>query len=321
MAEQLVYFNGRFLPAGEVHLPLLTHGLHYGTGVFEGIRAYYQPDGGELLLFRATDHFDRMARNVRILQMTLPLPPAELTEVGAELIRLNAFITDVYLRPIAFKSATRVGVTLPAEESFAMIAVPMGDYLDTHKGLHCGVSSWRRLSDNAIPCRGKICGAYVNSALAAQEARDRGFDEAIFLNEAGAVAEGSAMNLFLVREGRLVTPDVTQGILEGITRDTIITLAREEMGIDTETRVVSRAELYVADEVFLCGTAAQIAPVTRIDGRPIGAGEPGPLTIDLQAMYDGVVRGRLPQYRRWNEPVYRYARTRDAQAVSLPGGR
>ena len=318
MAEQLVYFNGRFLPAGEVHLPLLTHGLHYGTGVFEGIRAYYQPDGGELLLFRATDHFDRMARNVRILQMTLPLPPAELTEVGAELIRLNAFITDVYLRPIAFKSATRVGVTLPAEESFAMIAVPMGDYLDTHKGLHCGVSSWRRLSDNAIPCRGKICGAYVNSALAAQEARDRGFDEAIFLNEAGAVAEGSAMNLFLVR---LITPDVTQGILEGITRDTMITLAREEMGIDTETRVVSRAELYVADEVFLCGTAAQIAPVTRIDGRPIGAGEPGPLTIDLQAMYDGVVRGRLPQYRRWNEPVYRYARTRDAQAVSLPGGR
>jgi branched-chain amino acid aminotransferase len=321
MADQVIYLNGRFLPAGEASLPLLTHALHYGTGVFEGIRAYYQADGGELLLFRATDHFDRMTRNVKILNMRLPLPPAELTEVGAELIRLNAFITDVYLRPIAFKSATRVGVTLPDEESFALIAVPMGDYLDTHKGLHCGVSSWRRLSDNAIPCRGKICGAYVNSALAAQEARDRGFDEAIFLNEAGGVAEGSAMNLFLVRDGRLVTPDATQGILEGITRDTIITLAREEMGIDTEARAVSRAELYAADEAFLCGTAAQVAPVTRIDGRSIGAGEPGPLTLDLQAMYDRAVRGRLPQYRRWNEPVYRYVRTPDAIAAPVPGGR
>ena len=307
MTEQVVYFNGRFLSEAQARVPLLTHALQYGTGVFEGIRAYHDPATGELLLFRAQDHFERMWRNVKFLNLRLPLPPSALTEVAAELIRLNGFKSDVYVRPIAFKSSTRVGVTLPPEESFAMIAVAMGSYLDTQKGLHCCISSWRRLPDNAIPCRAKICGAYVNSALAAQEARDRGFDEAIFLNEAGSVAEGSAMNLFLVREGRLITPDVSQGILEGITRDTVMVLAKEILTVEIETRPVDRAELYVADEMFLCGTAAQIAPVTKIDGRTIGDGTLGLLTLELQKEYDKVVRGNAPEYRRWVEPVYRYA--------------
>ena len=197
-----------------------------------------------------------------------------------------------------------------------MIAVPLGDYLDTRKGLHCGISSWRRLQDNSIPCRAKICGAYVNSALAAQEARDRGFDEAIFLNEAGSVAEGSAMNIFIVRDGRLITPDVSEGILEGITRDTVMRLARELLDIPTEERAVDRAELYVADEVFLCGTAAQVAPVTRVDGRPIATGTSGPLTLQIQALYERVVRGRIPQYRAWIEPVYGYARTAEFAAAA-----
>lgn len=183
-----------------------------------------------------------------------------------------------------------------------MIAVPMGDYLDTGKGLHCGVSSWRRLQDNSIPCRCKICGAQVNSALATQEARDRGFDEAIMLNEAGRVAERSAMNLFLARGGRLITPDVSQGIPEGVTRDTVMTLAREQVGIGTECRGVDRAELYVAEEMFLCGTAAQIAPVTNVDGRRVGDGTPGPITLAPQKHYDRVVRGLDPQYRRWVTP-------------------
>jgi branched-chain amino acid aminotransferase len=208
---------------------------------------------------------------------------------------------------VAFKSTTKVGVMLSPEDSFAMVAVAMGPYLDTHKGLHCGVSSWRRLQDNSIPCRAKICGAYVNSALAAQEARDRGFDEAIFLNEAGHVAEGSAMNLFLVRAGSLVTPDVSQGILEGITRDTAMTLAREEMGVQTQARAVDRTELYVAQEVFLCGTAAQIAPVTRVDGRDVGSGRPGPVTLELQRIYDRVVRGGMPKYGHWVQPVFSLA--------------
>jgi branched-chain amino acid aminotransferase len=160
------------------------------------------------------------------------------------------------------------------------------------------------VQDNAIPGRGKICGAYVNSALAAQEARDRGFDEAIMLNEAGHVAEGSAMNLFLVRDGRLVTPDVASGILEGITRDSVMTLACDAMGVHTSERVVERTELYVADEVFLCGTAAQIAPVTRVDGRTVGTGKPGPITLEIQEQYGRAVRRRLPRYSSWTEPVY-----------------
>jgi branched-chain amino acid aminotransferase len=315
MAELTVYLNGSYLPEEKTRLPLLTHCLHYGTGVFEGIRGYHDPDTGEIFLFRAADHFRRMARNVGFLQIHLPHPPEALTEIAAELIRRNRFTTDVYVRPLAFKSAARVGVTLPKEESFAMIAIPMGRYLDTRKGLHCGVSSWRRLQDNSIPCRAKICGAYVNSALAAQEARDRGFDEGIFLNEEGRVAEGSAENIFLVRRGRLVTPDVSQGILEGITRETVMTLARETMGVETEERGVDRTELLVADEVFLCGTAAEVAPVTRIDGRLIGAGEPGPLTLRFQRAYEKAVRGKLSPYRAWAEPVYGKSESRRVGAA------
>lgn len=314
MSESVVYYNGQFLPESQARVPLLTHALQYGTGVFEGIRAYHDEATGEVLLFRATDHFVRMQQNVKFLNLRMPASATELTQIAARLIRLNAFATDVYVRPIAFKSSTRVGVSLPPDDSFAMIAVPMGDYLDTRKGLHCGVSSWRRLQDNSIPCRAKICGAYVNSALAAQEARDRGFDEAIFLNEAGSVAEGSAMNLFLVRDGRLITPHVASGILEGITRDTVVRMSRELLDVATEERSVDRAELYVADEVFLCGTAAQIAPVTRVDGRPIATGTAGPLTLQIQALYERVVRGRVPQYRAWIEPVYGYVRGPEAAA-------
>jgi len=305
--EPIVFLNGAFLPESESRVPLLTHCLNYGTGIFEGIRANHDGRTGEMLLFRPRDHFERMKHNCKFLNITLPLSPDELVQAAAELIRRNALATDVYIRPLAFKSATKIGVGLPAEDSFAMIALAMGSYLDTHKGLHCGISSWRRIQDNAIPCRAKICGAYVNSSLAAQEARDRGFDEAIFLNETGHVAEGSAMNLFLVRDGRLITPDVSQGILEGITRDTVITLARERGVAAIEQRPVDRTELYVADEVFLCGTAAQIAPVTRVDGRQVGAGEPGPMTLGIQAAYDGIVRGTLPARAGWIEPVYRPA--------------
>jgi branched-chain amino acid aminotransferase len=305
--ETIVFLNGAFLPESETRVPLLTHCLNYGTGIFEGIRANHDERTGEVLLFRAKDHFERMKHNAKFLNITLPMSSDELVRAAAELIRRNALMTDLYIRPLAFKSATKIGVGLPAEDSFAMIALPMGSYLDTHKGLHCGISSWRRIQDNAIPCRAKICGAYVNSSLAAQEARDRGFDEAIFLNETGHIAEGSAMNIFLVRDGRLITPDVSQGILEGITRDTVITLARERGIAAIEQRPVDRTELYVADEVFLCGTAAQIAPVTRVDGRPVGAGEPGPMTLGLQAAYDGIVRGSVPAREGWIEPVYRAA--------------
>jgi len=304
MGTPIVYLNGRFLPETEARLPLLTHALHYGTGVFEGIRAYHDPETDELLIFRPQDHFRRMLSNIKFLKISLPHSAEDLTRIATELVRRNGFTSDVYIRPLAFKSAAKVGVVLGNEDSFAMMCVPMGNYLDTSKGLHCGVSSWRRLQDNAIPCRGKICGAYVNSALAAQEARDRGFDEGIFLNETGHVAEGSAMNIFLLRGSALVTPDVSQGILEGITRETVMTLAREEFGLETQERIVDRTELYVADEVFLCGTAAEVAPVIRIDGRAVGEGVPGPVTLRIQQAYERASRGRLPRYAEWVEPVY-----------------
>ncbi|HKQ61591.1 MAG TPA: branched-chain amino acid transaminase [Candidatus Polarisedimenticolaceae bacterium] len=299
MKPPIVYVDGKFVPEAEARVPILTHALQYGTGVFEGIRAYHDPHRDELLLFRALDHFERMQRNVKFLKIRLPHVPQKLVEIAAQLVRLNQLQTDTYIRPIAYKAATRIGVTLPTLDAFAMYAVAMGPYLDTQSGLHCGVSSWRRLADNSIPCRAKICGAYVNSALAADEARERGFDEAILLNEAGRVTEGSAMNLFLVRDGKLFTPDAAQGILEGVTRDTVMTLARELLGVETEVRGVDRAELYIADEVFLCGTAAELAPVTRIDGREVGNGAPGRLSLDLQELYTRAVRGRLPQYHGW----------------------
>lgn len=305
MAQPIVYFNGSFISEQEARVPLLTHALHYGTGVFEGIRGYHDAGSGELYLFRPLEHFQRMASNVKLLHMSLPAAPRELVDATTELIRLNHFAEDVYVRPILYKSAARIGVTLPEEETFAILAVPFGKYVDGHKGLRCMITSWRRLQDNSIPCRGKICGAYVNSALASHEARQRGFDEAIFLNEAGHVAEGSAENLFLVRRGRLITPDISQGILEGITRDTLICLAHETLGLEVEARAVDRTELYVADEVFLCGTAAEVAPVTSVDDHAVGDGHPGPLTLRLQRMYDQLVHHRLPRHRQWLEPSYR----------------
>ena len=314
MTQPIVFLDGAFLPEPEARVPLLTHALNYGTGIFEGIRAYHDARSGEVFLFRAADHFERMRHNAKLLNITIPLPPDALVRAAAELIRRNLLETDLYVRPLAFKSATKIGVGLPRQDAFAMMALPMGPYLDTHNGIHCCVSSWRRIQDNAIPCRAKICGAYVNSSLAAQEARDRGFDEAIFLNETGHVAEGSAMNIFLVREGRLVTPDVTQGILEGITRDTVMILAGERGLPPTEQRPVDRTELYVADEVFLCGTAAQIAPVTRIDGRVVGTGEPGPITSKLRDDYDAIVRGASPARPGWIEAVYGKSRVARAGA-------
>jgi branched-chain amino acid aminotransferase len=305
MEQSIVYFNGSFIPEHEARVPLLTHALHYGTGVFEGIRGYHDAVSGEMFLFRPLDHFQRMAGNVKLLHMSLPSAPGQLVDAAAELIRRNQFAEDVYVRPILYKSAARVGVTLPEEESFAILAVPFGKYVDGRKGLKCMITSWRRLQDNSIPCRGKICGAYVNSALASHEARQRGFDEAIFLNEAGHVAEGSAENLFLVRRGRLITPDISQGILEGITRDTLICLAREAMGLDVEERPVDRTELYVANEVFLCGTAAEVAPVISVDERAVGDGHPGQITLRLQRMYEQLVHHRLPRHRHWPVPCYR----------------
>ncbi len=304
-AELWVYFDGEFRRYGEVKLGLMTHALHYGTGVFEGIRAYWNPENEQLLIFRQPEHYQRLVRNARLLRIEIPHTVEELCAASTEVVRRNGFRQDTYIRPIAFKSSEEIGVRLHnLRATFAIYTTPFGQYVDIEQGIKCMVSSWRRIDDNVAPARGKITGTYVNGALAKSEAQDNGFDEAIVLTQEGHVSEGSAENIFLVRDRTFITPAVTENVLEGITRATLFDLIRSELGLGVVERVVDRSELYVADEIFLCGTGAQLAPVVDVDRRPIGDGSVGPLTARLQRLYFDVVRGRISKYRGWVTPVY-----------------
>lgn len=303
----IVYFDGRFVPLAEAKVSILTHALHYGTGVFEGIRGYWDGAQHELFLVRAVEHFARWKRNCGILRIHVPPDAHELADITGELCRRNGFETNVYIRPLAYKSAPRVGVSPDDQDAFTIIAIPFGAYLDSRNGLHAGVVSWRRVEDNAIPGRAKICGAYVNSALASDEARRNGFDEAIFLSESGHVAEGATCNIFMVRAGRLITPPPSDNILEGITRACIMDLARREMKLEVLERSIDRSELYVCDELFFTGTAVEVGPITHVDHRPVGTGELGSVTLKLKELYEQATRGYLPAYQHWLEPVYAHA--------------
>ncbi len=300
----IVYFGGNYIPLAEARVGILTHALHYGTGVFEGIRAHWDESAQELFVLRPREHFERWKRNCGILRIEVPLSPEELCDVALELMRRNAFRTNVYIRPIAYKCAERIGVAPDEQDAFAIVALPFDEYLHTEKGLHAGVSAWRRVEDNAIPARAKICGAYANSALASDEARRSGFDEAIMLDENGHVAEGATCNIFMARQGRLVTPPVTDSVLEGITRDCVMTLAARELDLKIVERSIDRSELYVCDELFLTGTAVGLAPVVRVDHRRVGDGVIGPFTRRLLQLYFDATRGHLPLYRKWLLGVY-----------------
>lgn len=301
--NRFAFFRGAIRPIEEAKISVMTSGFNYGTGVFEGIRAFWNAEEQELFVFRMREHYLRLLRSARVLLMDLPYSADDLGQITLELLRREGYREDVYIRPIAYKSSEEIGVRLHNLEcDLAIFAVPFQAYLP-EGGIRAMVSSWRRVEDNAIPARAKITGAYVNSALAKTEAHLAGFDEAIVLNEDGQVAEGSAENLFLVREGTLITPPVTANILEGITRDTVIALARD-LGIPVVERPVDRTELYLAEEVFLTGTAAGLAPVVEIDRRRIGAGKPGPIFTRLRDLYERLVRGKEPRYRAWCTPVY-----------------
>lgn len=303
----IVYFEGEFRPLAEARVGLLTHALHYGTGLFEGIRGYWSNDDQELFLFRAPEHYERWKTNARMLKIEIPLTARELCELTSELIARNHFQCDLYVRPLAYKSRQGIGVHFGPEFEMALVAVPFGTYIDSTKGLRVCISSWRRVDDNSIPARGKICGAYVNSALAGDEARSNGFDEAIVLTEEGHVAEGAASNIFMVRHGRLVTPPPYENILEGITRATVMELARD-IWVDTVERPIDRTELYVADELFFCGTAFEIAPIIEVDRRPVNGGKIGALTRRLQESYSEIARGRTARGGHWRWPVYNSVR-------------
>ncbi len=303
----IVYFGGQYMPMRDAHVGILTHALHYGTGVFEGIRAYWNASEQELFMMRPRDHYVRWKQNGGILRVDVPLSAEQLCAITVELARRNAFRTDLYIRPLAYKCAERVGVAMDDQDAFFIVALPFGEYLPSENGLHAGVSSWRRIDDNAIPARGKICGAYANSALANDEARRCGFDEAILLNESGHVTEGATCNLFMCRKGRLITSAVTENVLEGITRDSIMELAARELGVEVVERPIDRSELYVCDELFLTGTAVGVAPVTRIDHHTVADGAVGVITRSLRQLYVDATHGRMPAYRKWLLPVYRSA--------------
>ena len=314
--NSIVYFDGRYMPLRDAHVGILTHALHYGTGVFEGIRAHWNDAQQELFILRSNEHYERWMQNCGILRIQISHTPEELTAITAEILRRNAFKTNVYIRPLAYKCAERVGVATDEQDAFAIVALPFGQYLPADKGVHAGISAWRRIQDNAIPPRAKICGAYVNSAMASSDARLSGFDEAILLNENGHVAEGATCNIFMVRKGKLITPPVSENVLEGITRDCIMRLAARELNLETLERPIDRSELYIADELFFTGTAVALTPIVRVDHRPVRNGTIGVLTRRLQQLYADAACGCLKINDNWLTPVYQ-AQTAQAQDLAL----
>ncbi|MDR1167691.1 MAG: branched-chain amino acid transaminase [Heliobacteriaceae bacterium] len=294
------FMNGEYTEAGKAVIPVRTHAFMYGTSVFEGIRAYWNDEDKQLYAFRAPEHYERIQKSARIMHMESPYTTEEYCEITKKLLKKNNYKEDAYLRPTLYKKTQRVGPGLQDnEDGFLIIANKMGHYIDVPEGLKVCVSSWRRNSDNAIPPRAKVAGGYANAALIKADAHYAGYDDAIVLDEQGYVTEGSAMNLFLIQDGKLITTTKTDNILVGVTRNTVIEIARDILGIETEERQVSRTELYISDEAFYCGTGAQILPVTSIDNRKTGSGKIGEITKELQKIYFDVVRGKVPKYKKW----------------------
>ncbi len=298
------FFQKQFVPLPEAKIGVMTHSLHYGTAIFEGIRGNWNNEQKQIYLFRLKEHYERLHNGCRVLKINLPYSIDELCQITIELVKRCGFQEDIYIRPLAYKSSEALGVRLHnLEDDFLAFAIPWGPYLDMDKA-KCSTSSWRRPDDNVIPPQAKITGLYINNALAKTEAVENGFDEAIMLTPDGYVSEGSGENIFLIIDGTLVTPASYNNILLGITRDTVIKLAKNELGIETLERPVDRSELYTAGECFLTGTAAHITPVAEIDRRKVGNGEIGEITGKLQKLYFAVIRGDNPKYLDWCTPVY-----------------
>jgi branched-chain amino acid aminotransferase len=299
------FFKGRIVPYSEAKIGVLTHTFNYGTGIFGGLRAYWNTDEEQLFIFRPLDHYRRFLDSAKLLLMELPYSEADLVQSTIELLKAENYRTDCYIRPISYFSDEIIGVKLhDLNPEITIISIPFGSYVPNEEESHVTVSSWKRVDDNTIPPRGKISGAYVNSALIKTDAQRSGFDEAIVLNQDGHISEGSAENIFLIRKGVACTPPVTDNILEGITRSMVIMLLRDEMGVEVTERPIDRTELYLAEEVFFCGTGVQIAAITSVDHRKVGTGSIGPVTDKLRQIYFEIVRGKNPKYREFCVPVY-----------------
>ncbi len=302
---EYAFFEGKFVPIEEANINIKTNSFHYGTAIFEGIRAYWNEEHQQLYILFAREHYQRLLRNCKAMFMELPYSVEDLVNITVELLRKNQIKEDVYIRPIVyFKDLKLTPKLIDYTPEIAIYTYNFGRYLDTSKGIRVKVSSWRRNDDNSIPSRWKVAGAYVNSALAKTEALLAGYDEAIMLNQHGFIAEGSGENIFLIREGKAITPSYSEHILEGITRSAVKKLLKNELVVEIEERPVARSELYVADEIFLTGTAAEITPVVEVDNRRVGKGEIGPITKELQDIYFRAVRGMIERYFGWLTPVY-----------------
>jgi branched-chain amino acid aminotransferase len=299
------YFRGNIVPYADAKVGVLTHALNYGTAVFGGIRGYWNEDKEQLYIFRPADHFHRLLNSARMMNMDLGYTIEDLVQITIDLLRMDNYRRDVYIRPLAYKADEIIGVKLhDLIDEISIVAIPFDRYVANDTDAHVTFSSWRRIDDNAIPARGKISGAYANSAFIKSDALRAGFDEALVLTNDGHVSEGSAMNIFMVRDGILITPPVTENILEGITRRTVIELAKYELKLEVLERPIDRTEIYICDELFMTGTAAQVTAVTRVDHRLIGTGKIGSITTQLRGLFDDVVRGRIPNYQNWNVPVF-----------------
>lgn len=298
------YFNGKIVPYSEAKVGVATHALNYGTAVFGGLRGYWNEDQKKLFVFRPLDHYRRFLNSCKIMLMEFDQTPESLTSLTLELLRQDAYQQNIYIRPLAYKADEGIGVRLhDLRNELTIFAIPFGVYIKNDTSAHVTISSWRRIDDNSIPARGKISGAYASSALIKTDAARGGFDEGLVLTQDGHLAEGSAMNIFMLRDGILITPPVTDNILEGITRRSVIELAKKELGLTVVERPIDRSEIYVCEEFFLTGTAAQITAVTKVDHRPIGKGEMGPVTEALRKLFDMILCGNNPDYAHWNAAV------------------
>ena len=307
MAPRHAFFKGQIVPIEDAKISIMTHALHYGTGAFGGMRAYWNGEQEELYVFRSLDHFERLLNSAALLRMRLPYTPESLTQTLVDLLRHEGYRENCYIRPLVYKSEETLAVKLhEMEDDLAIIVNPLGEgsYVNIDQGAHVCFSAWRRVDDNAIPARGKITGAYVNSMLIKTDAMLAGYDDALVLNEDGHLAEASAANAFIIRKGVALTAPITANVLEGIVRRSLIRVLREDMGIEVVERNIDRTEVYMADEAFLCGTGAQVTPVTKIEHRPIGDGGIGPITSQLRARFMDIVTGRVDKYKEWVTPIY-----------------
>ena len=302
---QYAYFEGEIRPIAEAKVSVMTHTFNYGTGCLGGIRGYWNAAQEQLYLFRIRDHFVRFLHGAKILLAKLSYTPDELAAITVELVQREGYRQNCYIRPLAYKADEMIGVRLhDLRDAVTIFSTPMNSYLPNENGIKVGTSSWRRVDDTAIPPRGKLIGAYVNSALIKSEAALNGFDDAIVLNQDGHIAEASVANIVMVRHGKLIVPPVHSNALEGITLGSILELAHNELGLAVEQRDIDRSELYYADELFFCGTGVQMANVASVDHRPVGDGALGPITQALRELYFRVVRGEEPNYMHWLTPVH-----------------